>query len=221
VDQLGLGTKFSVLRGALGPDVSSVALADCVIGVWGVDALTPRALLNRLAYTRAIPVIDVGSAFRVDTLGRVVAGAGRVVVVGPGRPCLACWGHLDPTRLRLEALSREDRAQLAAEGYIQGADVPQPSVIAFNTMVAGAAVVELLRLVTAFAGVDDPPLRLSFDFETGTVRRNRLVASTDCQICGTRTASRFATDGKAASVDIGGLRLAPPDESPDCARAAP
>src|SRR6185437_393171 len=128
--------------------------------------------------------------FRVDRGGRVIAAAGRVVIVGPGRPCLGCWGHIDPNRLRIEALSPADRASQAAEGYVDGADVPQPSVIAFNTMVAGAAVIELIRLVTGFAGVGDPPTRLSFDFETGTVRRNSLAESAPCTICGPDLADR-------------------------------
>ena len=46
----------------------------------------------------------------------------------------------------------EARSQEIEEGYIQGAAEVQPSVVAFNTLVAGAGVVELLRLATAFAG---------------------------------------------------------------------
>jgi hypothetical protein len=125
----------------------------------------------------------MGSAFRVNTDGRVTAGAGRVVIVGPGRPCLACWGHIDPNRIRIESLSKTDRAREVAAGYIDGAEVAQPSVVAFNTAVAGAAVVELLRLVTGFAGTDDPPMRLNFDFVTGTVRRNHLSGTSGCKIC--------------------------------------
>jgi hypothetical protein len=41
----------------------------------------------------------------------------------------------------------------------------------------------LLRLVTGFSGVDDPPLRLAFDFESGTVRRNSLAKGSCCRIC--------------------------------------
>jgi hypothetical protein len=130
-----------------------------------------------------MPVIEIGSAFRVNTEGRLTAGAGRVVVVGPGRPCLYCWGHIDPHRMRIESLSDADRAREAADGYVQGADIPQPSVIGFNTMIAGAAVIELLRLTTGFAGTEDPPLRLAFDFANGTVRRNALAGTKPCTIC--------------------------------------
>jgi hypothetical protein len=85
--------------------------------------------------------------------------------------------------MRIESLSETDRAREVADGYIDGAEVAQPSVVAFNTAIAGAAVVELMRLVTEFAGTDDPPMRLNFDFEAGTVRRNRLPQGSGCRIC--------------------------------------
>ncbi|HJP93862.1 MAG TPA: ThiF family adenylyltransferase [Pyrinomonadaceae bacterium] len=182
-EQLGLGTQVSCLVGHLGKEVSIGDLEECDIALSCVDRHLPRALLNRLSYEAAIPLIDMGSAFRVDRDGCVVAGAGRVVISGPGRPCLACWGHIDPDRIRIESLPATERARQIKDGYIDGADVPQPSVISFNTTVAGSAVVELLRLVTGFAGTADLPMRLSFDFANGTVRRNRLPEGTGCGIC--------------------------------------
>ena len=181
--QLGLETEVISLRGHLGNDVTAEDLEECDVVLSCVDKHLPRALLNRLSYKRAIPLIDMGSAFRVDADGRITHGAGRVVIVGPERPCLACWGHINPDRIRIESLSDSDRAREVADGYIAGAEIPQPSVISFNTTVSGAAVVELLRLVTGFAGADDPPLRLAFDFESGTVRRNSLPKESRCKIC--------------------------------------
>jgi proteasome lid subunit RPN8/RPN11 len=181
--QLGLETEVVSFRGHLGNDVSAEDLEGCDVMLSCVDKHLPRALLNRLSYKRAIPLIDMGSAFRVNVDGRITHGVGRVVIVGPDRPCLACWGHISPDRIRIESLSESDRAREVADGYIAGAEVPQPSVISFNTTVAGAAIVELLRLVTGFSGIDDPPLRLAFDFESGTVRRNSLTKGNRCKIC--------------------------------------
>jgi hypothetical protein len=96
---------------------------------------------------------------------------------------LARWGHLDAQALRIEALSIEEREDEMRIGYIEGAFESQPSVIAFNTLVAGAGVVELLRLVTAFAGAETPPLRLAFSFSEGTVRRNTVARNQQCGIC--------------------------------------
>ncbi len=182
-ENAGLGTTVNAIRGRLGADIPVSVLAGCDAVFSCLDRHAPRALLNRLAYEKATLLFDMGSAFRVGDGGRVVGSGGRVVVAGPGRPCLACWGHIDPNRIRIEALSPEERAREAAEGYISGADVPQPSVIAFNTQVAGMAVVEFLRAVTGFAGACDPPLRLAIDFEGGGVRRNRLVGARGCSIC--------------------------------------
>jgi molybdopterin/thiamine biosynthesis adenylyltransferase len=187
--RLGIGTEVRCLKGDFGRNVSSAEIEGCDLVLSCVDRHLPRALLNRLSYEKAIPLIDMGTAFRVDGQGHVSAGAGRVVVVGPGRPCLACWGHIDPDRVRIESLTVTDQAREVMDGYIDGAEVPQPSVIAFNTAIAGAAVVELMRLVTAFAGASDPPMRLAFDFETGTVRRNRLSKDRSCRICLPESAS--------------------------------
>jgi proteasome lid subunit RPN8/RPN11 len=182
-ENLGIGTEVRCLRGHLGQDVPTAEIEECDLVLSCVDRHLPRALLNRLSYDKGVPVIDMGSAFRINSEGKIVAGAGRVVVVGPGRPCLACWGHIDPNRMRIESLSETERAREVADGYIDGAEVAQPSVVAFNTTIAGAAVIELMRLVTEFAGTDDPPMRLSFDFEAGTVRRNRLSQGCGCGIC--------------------------------------
>ena len=128
-----------------------------------VDAHLPRALLNRLSYEKGLLLFDMGSAFRVSP-GAPTAGAGRVVVTGPW---LALSGLLD-TLIRIgfasKSLPPEERARQVAEGYVSGADVPQPSVVAFNTLIAGAAVVEFLRAVTEFAArTIRPNVWLDFD----------------------------------------------------------
>jgi proteasome lid subunit RPN8/RPN11 len=162
-------------------DAATLACCDVVFSC--VDRHVPRAVLNRFSYDVHVPVIDLGTVFRVDDDGRVTGDGGRVVLVGPGRPCLACWGILDPERLRVEQLSTEDRERGSAEGYVLGIDLPQPAVVSFNTSVAGAAVTEFLRMVTGFAGADEAPDRLSFSFSAGTVRRASLPPGTSCRIC--------------------------------------
>lgn len=190
-ENLGLVRRVERHRRFVGHEDLSL-LGGCDVVVSCVDRHTPRAVMNRVAYSHLVPVIDLGTAFRVDRQGTVVGDAGRTVVVGPDRPCLACWGHLDPNALRIEALSPEEREEEVAAGYIDGANEPQPSVVAFNTMVAGAGVVELLRLVTAFAGADEPPMRLAFSFRDGTVRRNSVVRNPECTICSGLSEMRLA-----------------------------
>lgn len=175
---LSLQTFAEPLRG--GAELAALRTCDVILSC--VDAFTPRSILNRLAYEALIPVIDLGTGFRVDEAGTICGEAGRVVVIGPGRPCLGCWGHLDADALRVEAMQPDERERLRHEGYIEGADVEQPSVIAFNTMVAGAGVIEFLRIATSFAH-EEPPNRLAFSFASGTVRRNTLQRNAECSIC--------------------------------------
>lgn len=182
-ETLGLSTKVNAIRGRIGADVPASALQRCDAIFSCVDRHAPRALMNRLSYENAILLFDMGSAFRVGCEGHIESSGGRVVIAGPGRPCLACWGHIDPNRIRVESLPPAERSREAADGYVSGADVPQPSVVAFNTQIAGMAVIEFLRMVTQFAGACDPPLRLGVDFETGTVRRNSLAGARTCSIC--------------------------------------
>ncbi|MBI1944702.1 MAG: ThiF family adenylyltransferase [Deltaproteobacteria bacterium] len=181
VSEAGLPVKVTTIEKPLSSeDIALMRSCDVVFSC--VDTHTPRSLLNALAYDALVPLIDMGTAFRVDAeSGAITSSGGRVVVVGPGRPCLGCWGHLNADRLREEALSSEERAALQGQGYLGGVDVAQPSVVAFNTVVAGAAVIELLRLVTGFSGSDDPPNRLGFMFEEGTVSRSEVQARATCR----------------------------------------
>lgn len=200
----GLGVVPIVVPRMLRGESELRMLRNCDVVFSCVDRHTPRALLNRLAYDALVPVIDMGTAFRVDTRGVVVGDAGRVVVVGPRRRCLACFGHLDPESLRREALSVADRKGEEQAGYVDGAHVAQPSVMAFNVSVAGAAVVEFLRLVAGFAGTDDPPQRLAFSFSDGTVKRNRVAGERRCTICDlSAAAARGEQPSDADRLDAG------------------
>lgn len=185
---LGLSTKIERYPDYLTSDHESI-IASCDVVVSCVDKHSARAILNRLSYKYHVPVIDLGTVFRVDGSGSIVSDAGRVVIIGPDRPCLGCWGHIDVNAIRIESLSPEDLENEINEGYIDGANVTQPSVISFNTYIAGAGVTELLRLVTGFSGAESPPNRLAFSFQEGVVRRNSLVGNLRCSICGSSSQS--------------------------------
>ena len=128
-DIQGDHTELPAFAHALIDEATALQLSSCDLIFSCVDRLLPRALLNTLAYTANIPVIDMGSAFRVDDTGRIVSQGGKVAIVGPGRTCLWCWGDLDANRIRAETLPPEERSELAARGYVEGADVPQPDVV--------------------------------------------------------------------------------------------
>lgn len=199
-DIQGAEADLQALAQPLTDEAGALKLASCDLVFSCVDRLLPRALLNTLAYTANVPIVDMGSAFRVDATGRIVSQGGKVAIVGPGRTCLWCWGDLDPDRIRAETLPPGERRNLAAEGYIEGADAPQPAVIAFNAEIAAVAVVEAMRMVTGFAGTEAPPERLNFDFARGTVVRVRGRSRPGCAFC-TSTANSNIGRVDAPSAD--------------------
>jgi hypothetical protein len=85
-----------------------------------------------------------------------------------------------------EAFSLDDDAVAAevAAGYLEGSRIPAPSVMPFNVMVAGAAVIEVLRLLTTFGDGVAEPERLSFQFREGAVRRSTVTGVPGCRVCG-------------------------------------
>ncbi|MGI9112851.1 MAG: hypothetical protein ACR2GT_11780 [Gaiellaceae bacterium] len=94
-----------------------------------------------------------------ERLDSLLADGGRVTTVSPGTACLFCRSRIDTQQLAAEALPDEERAQLAAEGYVPGLGQPDPSVGTYTTLTATLAVAELLDRLFGFSG-DVPPSEL-------------------------------------------------------------
>jgi molybdopterin/thiamine biosynthesis adenylyltransferase len=152
---------------------------DLVFGC--VDNDRTRAALNRFAYQYLIPVIDMG--VRLDArVGKVTAAAGRISVVGAGSVCLRCSHHLSSERIRAESLPTDERARLAKEGYVMGAEDAAPSVISINTVIAGLAGTAFLNLFTGLTGGIQPATQI-YDATSGSVFPTSQVHEPGCDVC--------------------------------------
>lgn len=153
--RIGLGTSLTPYQGRISkrPQLEKLRHCDVVFGC--TDDHTGRWNLSTLAFYYLIPVIDMGVAIDASE-ERVRSITGRVTYVGPGEPCLICRGTVDPDRVRDEAYEPEERERLAGEGYAQGLGEPDPSVVAYTTMVASWAVADLLERLFGFGAEDTP-----------------------------------------------------------------
>lgn len=156
--EIGLGTKVTTIADR----VTSRATAEMLRGVDVIFGCTDdnagRAVLSRLAYWYLIPVIDMGFVIAGGDAG--ISGLfGRVTIVGPGQACLICRGRVDPVLARIELTPGPERERLAAEGYAPGLGEPDPSVVAFTTLIGSLAVTELLERLIGY-GQDRPPSEL-------------------------------------------------------------
>ena len=120
-----------------------------------VDNRWARAVLNALAYSDLIPVIDGGMSIDTFPDGRMRNATWRSHVVRPQRPCMSCNGQLDLAKVALErqGLLQEPR-------YIMGAgeEVEPRSQNVAPLSISGAAslLAQYVSFSIAPAGLGDP-----------------------------------------------------------------
>ncbi len=140
------------------------------------DSHGSRSVVQQVAYQYLIPCIDIGSSI-TTTEGEVTGIFGRVQLLGPDQPCLWCSELLSSEEVRRDMMNKFERK---ADPYIQGANVPAPSVISLNGTAVSLAVTMLLGLVTS---IPFESRHLIYNAVVSSLRSVRAVAKDDCFIC--------------------------------------
>jgi len=119
-----------------------------------VDRPWARAVLNTVAYSDLIPVIDGGIHIDPFPDHGMRNATWRSHVMRPGRPCLVCNGQLDPAAVPL------DREGLLDDPvYIGQSDLEAPArqnVAALSVSVVAALLAQFVSLVVAPGGAGEP-----------------------------------------------------------------
>jgi hypothetical protein len=136
----------------------------CTDDQWG------RSILSRLAFWYLAPVIDMGVMVTSNN-GRLQEIIARITMVGPGAACLLCRGRIQPETIRAEALPREERSRLAAEGYVQGLGEADPSVVTYTSLAASMATSKFLQMLFGFSNEPQATESL-FRIDMGELRHN-------------------------------------------------
>jgi len=130
------------------------AALDCDVLFSCVDRPRARHVLNHIAYSHLIPVVDGGIQVRYRT--RTFAGVDwQVQTVGVGRTCLECLGAYDPGDVSTEAAGK-----LEDPSYLNG--LPEDhhfkrneNVFPFAANLASLEVLQFVALTTRAAGIED------------------------------------------------------------------
>ncbi len=120
-----------------------------------VDRPWPRSVLNALAYSDLIPVIDGGIGIDTFDDGRMRNAIWRSHVIRPMRPCMSCNQQLDLGQVVLD-----QQGYLEDPQYIEGsdhADVPaNQNVAPLSVSVAASLLAQYVSFSVAPAGLGDP-----------------------------------------------------------------
>lgn len=130
-----------------------------------VDRPWPRAVLNQVAYSDLIPVIDGGLAVEPFLDGGMRNAIWRAHVVTPGRPCMQCNGQIGGAQV-----ARDRAGLLDNETYIRASGLSAPSrenVSLLAPAVTAAVLGQFISLTVGPGGLGVPdPLRFSLSTHT-------------------------------------------------------
>lgn len=130
------------------------AALDCDVLFSCVDRPHARHVLNFMAYSHLVPVIDGGILVRLRD--RMFRGADwQVQTVAPGRACLRCLGAYNEN-----SVSLDQGGLLDDPSYMAGLDTDDPlhrreNVFPFSANLASLEVFHLISLVTCIGGQPD------------------------------------------------------------------
>ncbi|MEV4689068.1 ThiF family adenylyltransferase [Microbacterium sp. LWH3-1.2] len=142
-----------------------------------VDRPWPRAVLNEIAYSDLIPVIDGGIALDTFRDGRMRNGIWRAHTLVPGRPCMACLGQLV-----LGDVALDKNGLLDDPEYIAGANREAPSrqnVAALSSSVSAALLAQFVSL-TAHPGGRGVSAPLRYLLSTHTLEHSAAPSGPYC-----------------------------------------
>jgi molybdopterin-synthase adenylyltransferase len=155
------------------------------------DTISSRAVLNRIAVQRFIPLWDCGTEISTADANRIRAFA-SVRFVLPGSACLVCMGVIDPEQLRVELMPTPERERDTALGYIRGEEIIAPAVVSLNGVAASLTLMRFLEWAVGQPATESA--QWIYRSYAGDVRTVAVTRNPDCPVCG--------VDGRLGRADL-------------------
>ena len=172
---------LSIPHSVLAPEGFGAAL-DCDVLICCVDRPWPRNLLNIVAYSHLIPVIDGGIFSSVKSDATPLHVAWSIHTIGPDHACLICLGALLRSDVGLDREGLlDDPDYIAGLSEEEKAKYARRNVFPFSMSVAAHEVLQLIGLLTGFARIGGTgPQR--YDCYPGTMKIDIIpTCNEDCE----------------------------------------
>jgi molybdopterin/thiamine biosynthesis adenylyltransferase len=145
---------------------------DCDIIFSCVDRPWPRQVLNHLAYSHLIPVIDGGIQVRMNSKTQKFDGAEwQVQTVGPERSCLQCLKAYDPADVATEKAGKLDDPSYLAGLPKDHRFKRNENIFPFSANLASLEVMQFIEQVTGIGKVNYYGTQ-RYDYNNGRIRIN-------------------------------------------------
>ncbi|MGI9102553.1 MAG: ThiF family adenylyltransferase [Terriglobales bacterium] len=181
VEQLGFGTHVRRVHGDVRSERVFREILDADVAISATDTHGSRAVLNDLASSYLLPVIDVGTRVGTRAQNVLCSLIAEVRVLTPATPCLWCRKTISADTIRIENLPAEQCDRLRRDGYVIGdSEAPAPSVVALTVLGAGLATCALIGLFAEDA--DSAPSAYWIDGLLGDARETApAIPVSDCR----------------------------------------
>lgn len=154
LDGIGLGVPTRRVNGDVRYEDVFRELLDADVVICATDTHGSRAVVNELASTYLLPVIDVGVQAGAKRNAGLAALVAEIAILTPVTPCLWCRNRISADVVRAENLPAAQRENLVREGYlIGGVGEPAPSVMALTALGGAMATCALLGLLSSEGAV--------------------------------------------------------------------
>lgn len=145
-----------------------------------VDRSWPRAVLNSMAYSDLIPVVDGGIAIDTFDTGDMRNATWRSHVVRPGRPCMSCNRQLDLGSVALERQGLLDDP-VYIHGIGQGRKPVNANVAPLSVNVVAGILAQYVSFSVGPSGLGDPG-PLQYVLSMHHVERRNDTTSPHCPV---------------------------------------
>lgn len=153
---------------------------DCDMLFSCVDRPWPRQVMNHLAYSCLIPVIDGGITFKISK-NKLIHGMYRAQTIGPERPCLDCLGALDPTQIQMDRQGLFDDPDYISQLEKSGKQIEsRQNIMPFVFSLAGLETIQFVELFTNLGKMGDLGQQ-SYNYFSGMITTKKLKCKKQCK----------------------------------------